>query len=316
MLSFAAVFLRIWTIAQNTYREAVRARILLGMAGVAFAVSLFSLVIGSFTLTNSARVVTDLGTSSIALFSVAVAVVIGATSLHRELEQKTIFPILARPIARPEYIVGKYLGILLTLYVFIAADAGLVLILSSGLGGAPLGQVFGLAMAPLAILVAAAIKWPWARTYGPIPWAFAMLVVGAYLSSVVPDERRMVLTATYLTMLEVAIVSAIATLLSSFSSPFLSALLTVGVFIVGRSSDSLERFPKKFFGETVSNGAKILGKIVPNLQVYVPPRPLLTGEAADIDRVQYLLSATGVAVGWSVALLCAASMIFRKRDFL
>jgi ABC-type transport system involved in multi-copper enzyme maturation permease subunit len=310
------VFLRIWTIAQNTFREAVRARILLGMAGVAFAVSLFSLVIGSFTLNNAPRVVTDLGTASIALFSVAVAVVIGATSLHRELEQKTIFPILARPIARPEYIVGKYLGILLTLYVFIAADAGLVLVLSAGLGGASLGKVAALTGLPLLVLIGAAIKWPSVRTYGPIPWAFVMLAVGAYLSSVVPDERRMVLTATYLTMLEVAIVSSVATLLSSFSSPFLSALLTIGVFIVGRSSDSLDRFPKKFFGETVSNGAKLLGKIVPNLQVYVPPRPLLTGESADVDRMHYLLSATGVSLGWSIALLCAASMIFRKRDFL
>jgi ABC-type transport system involved in multi-copper enzyme maturation permease subunit len=310
------VLLRVGTIAQNTYREAVRARILLGLAGVAFAVSLFSLVIGSFTLNNAPRVVTDLGTASISLFSVAVAVVIGATSLYRELEQKTIFPILARPIGRTEYIVGKYFGILLTLYVFIAADAGLVLSLAGGLAGKSVGAVAAGLGLPLLALVAAAIRWPAVRTYGPIPWAFAMLVVGAFLSDVSPDDRRMVLTATYLTMLEVAIVAAIATLFSSFSSPFLSALLTLGLWLVGRSSDSLDRFPEKFFGATVSHGAKLLGKIVPNLQLYVPPRPLLTGEAADVNRMQYLLFSTGVAVGWSVVMLVGASFVFKRRDFL
>jgi hypothetical protein len=66
----------------------------------------------------------------------------------------------------------------------------------------------------------------------------------------------------------------------------------------------------------VSHGAKLLGKIVPNLQLYVPPRPLLTGEAADVNRMQYLLFSTGVAVGWSVVMLVGASFVFKRRDFL
>jgi ABC-type transport system involved in multi-copper enzyme maturation permease subunit len=310
------VFQRIGTIALNTYREAVRARVLLGLAGVAFAVSLFSLVIGSFTLTNAPRVVSDIGSASISLFSVAVAVVVGATSLYRELEQKTIFPILARPISRTEYILGKYFGILLTLGVFIAADAGLVLTLSALLGKKPLTVALVPNLVALAALIAGAIKWPKLRTYGPIPWAVAMLAIGAIASDVAPDERRMVLTSAYLTFFEVAIVTSFATLLASFSSPFLSALLTIFVWIIGRSSDQFDRFPKKFFGETISNAAKYFGKAIPNLQLYVPPRPLLTGEAADVNRLHYLLTATGVACAWSIGLLAAAALVFKRRDFL
>src|SRR5215475_7319854 len=97
---------RIAAIALNTYRESVRARILLGLAGVAFAVGFYSLVVGAYTLRNAPRVVSDLGAATISLFGVAVAVVITATSLYRELEQKTIFPILARPIRRGEYLAG------------------------------------------------------------------------------------------------------------------------------------------------------------------------------------------------------------------
>jgi ABC-type transport system involved in multi-copper enzyme maturation permease subunit len=158
---------RVRAIAENTYRESVRARILLGLAGVAFCVSLFSLVIGSFTLLSAPRVVSDLGAASISLFGVLVAIVIGATTLHRELEQKTIFPILARPISRSEYLVGKFFGIMLTIFVFIAADTGLVLSLCGTLGGANAIVVAGTGTALLAALIGSGLKWPSSFTFGP-----------------------------------------------------------------------------------------------------------------------------------------------------
>ncbi len=62
---------RVVAIALNTYRESLRARILLGLAGVAFAVALYSLIVGSFTLHNAPRVVSDLGSASISIFGIA-----------------------------------------------------------------------------------------------------------------------------------------------------------------------------------------------------------------------------------------------------
>ncbi|NUO48214.1 MAG: ABC transporter permease [Polyangiaceae bacterium] len=306
---------RVLTIALNTYREAVRARILLGLAGVAFCVSAFSLVIASFTLNSAPRVVSDLGAASISLFSVIVAVVIGATTLYRELEQKTIFPILARPISRGEYVVGKYAGILLTIFTFIAADTGLVLMLCAALGKQSPTLIIGVFLV-IQLGWVLGVKWPGAWTFGPIPWAVVMLVAGVLLSGGVPDERRVVLTQALLSFLEVGIVAAIALLMSSFSTPFLSALLTVGLWIVGRSSDSLARFPKKFFGPAAADFFKALGKVVPNLHVYVPPRPLLTGEAADVNRLDYMLLAALTAIGWAIGLLAVASFVFKRRDFL
>ena len=107
---------RVRTVALNTYRESVRGWIFLGLALVAVAVTLFSLVVGSLTLKNAPRVVSDLGAASISLLANLTAIVIAASSLYREVEQKTIFPILARPVQRWEYIVGKFLGTLLTMY--------------------------------------------------------------------------------------------------------------------------------------------------------------------------------------------------------
>jgi Cu-processing system permease protein len=310
------MFGRVLAIALNTYRESVRARILLGLAGVAFAVSFYSIVVGAFTLKNAPRVVSDLGAASISIFSIAVAIIIGATSLHRELEQKTLFPILARPIRRGEYLVGKYLGTLLTIAVFIMADAGLVLLLGAGLGGRPFGLVFGAGMLTVIALAAAAVRWPWARTFGPIPWAAAVLVIGVALAGVAPQERRVVLGSSALAFLEVAVIAAFATLFSSFSTPFLSALLTLGVFVIGRSADSLARFPVKYFGQVIHDAGVLLSKVVPNLHVYVPPRPLLTGEAVGAPLGSYVAMAAVAAVAWSVGLLTVASVIFKRRDFL
>jgi Cu-processing system permease protein len=307
---------RILAIALNTYRESVRARILIGLAGVAFAVAFYSIIVGAFTLRNAPRVVSDLGAAAISIFSIAVAIVIGATSLHRELEQKTVFPILARPIHRAEYLVGKYLGTLLTIAVFIMADAGLVLLISAALAGRSLALVIGSGLASVLLLALAAWRWPAARTFGPIPWAAVMLVAGALLTGGAADERRVVLGAGLLTLLEVGIVAAIATLFSSFSTPFLSALLTLGLFLVGRNADALAKLPVKYFGQAISDAGKYLSLVVPNLQLYVPPRPLLTGEALEPKLSTHLLLATGYGVAWAIGLLAVAAFVFRRRDFL
>ncbi|MEZ4296384.1 MAG: ABC transporter permease [Polyangiaceae bacterium] len=245
------MFRRVLAVALNTYRESVRARILLGLAGIAFATSLYSLIVGAYTLTNAPRVVSNIGTASLSLFSVAVTVLIGATSLHRELEQKTIFPILARPIRRTEYLAGKYFGTLLTLATFIMADAGLVLFLGGALGGRSLGLVLGLGLGSIALLVLAMVKWPAARTFGPIPWSIAVLLLGIWLCGVAPDERRVVLGSAALSLIEIGIVAALTLLFSSFSTPFVSALLTLGLFIVFRNADTLARMPVKQVGQAL-----------------------------------------------------------------
>ena len=73
MLTSASMLHRVVAIALNTYRESVRARILLGLAGVAFAVAFYALIVGTWTLRHAPRVVSDIGSASISLFSVAVA---------------------------------------------------------------------------------------------------------------------------------------------------------------------------------------------------------------------------------------------------
>ena len=307
---------RIGTIALNTYREASRARILYGLVGLALATTAYSVVVGAYTLKSAPRVVADLGAATVSIYAIAVAIMLAATSLFRELEQKTIFPILARPVRRSEYLLGKFLGNMLTLGVFIAMDAAVVLGTLAVLGGRSLALVAGIAAAVTVGMILFGIRAKRLGVYAPIPWALILLVVAALLATGHPDERRVVLGSCALTFLEVGIVSAVATLFASFSSPFLTAIMTLGVFVVGRQADTLTKLPVKVFGEGVHNLGVLISKVVPNLHVYVPARPLLTGEATDVAFGPYLGMASLQALGWMVLLLVVSALIFHRRDFL
>jgi len=306
---------RVAAIAFNTYREAVRARVLHGLFGLALATAGYALVVGAFAGRARLRVVSDLGAASISIYGIIVAIVLSATSLYRELELKTIFPILARPLYRGEYLVGKFLGTLLTLLVFVAADTGALLLALSPLSGRPAWPSAAIGLGSVALLFVLSWKLPRLRTALPIPWALLLLGAGVVLSGAAPDDRRVLLGSAALTLLEVGIVSALATLFSAFSSPFLTAVFTFGVFVVGRSADTLANLPLKLFGEEVRALGAAASRVIPNLMVYVPERPLLTGEASGTSLGGYLGFALLHAVGWIAGLLAAASLIFRRRDF-
>lgn len=307
---------RITAIALNTYREASRARIFLGLIAVALATIGYSIVIGAYTLGSAPRTVSDLGAASISVYALVTAIILAATGLHRELAYKTVFPILARPVRRGEFIVGKYLGHLLTLLVFIALDGAFVLLTLSVMAGRSAVVVTGLAVVATTALIIIVWKFPKYGTFAPIPWALGMFFLGLWLAEPKPDEMRVVSVTCLLTLLEVAIVLGITTVFASFSSPFLTAMLTLGLVIVGRQADSLAQLPVKVFGNVGYEAGVFLSKIVPNLHVYVPARPLLTGEAVAAPLGSYLALASVQSVAWSAGLLVVATIIFYKRDFL
>lgn len=305
---------RVAVLAFNTYREAVRARILLGLCALALATGGYALIVGAFSNRAKLRVVSDLGAASVSLYAIVVAIVLGATSLYRELELKTIFPILARPVRRAEYVVGKYLGIVLTLVVFVAGNTGLLLLALAQLAGRSTASCLAAGVVPLALAALAAWKLPRWRTALPIPWALVVLGAGFVLCDGAPDDRRVLAASALLAIAEVGIVAALATVFASFSSPFLTAVFTFGLFVVGRSADTLVTLPTRLFGDTVPVIAQWVARVVPNLMLYVPERPLLTGEA-DAELGTYLLSAGAHALLWIFGLLVLSGVLFQRRDF-
>lgn len=307
---------RVWVIALNSYREAVRARLLHGLFALALATCAYSLVVGAYTARNQLRVVSDLGAAAVSLYSVIVAIVLGATSLYRELELKTLFPILARPVSRTEYLIGKYLGTLLVLLVFVGANTGIALLAIAVISGRSLGLALLFGVGSIAPLAAVGYRSRRSITYLPAIWAGFVSLAGSWLSAGAPDDRRVLVGLGALTLCEVAIVVGVATLFSAFSSPFITAICTFMLFIVGRSADTLARLPERVFGPTLHQLGAALSKVVPNLMLYVPPRPLLTGEAADVPLWPYVGSAALHALAWALCLLAGASVVFQRRDFI
>jgi ABC-type transport system involved in multi-copper enzyme maturation permease subunit len=104
----------IFTIALNTYRESIRSKILYSLLFFAVIVVLLSTFFGSVTIGDQSKVIKDFGLFATALFTVAFAVVAGGALLHKELNRKTIYNILSKPVTRWQFLVGKQLGLFMT----------------------------------------------------------------------------------------------------------------------------------------------------------------------------------------------------------
>jgi hypothetical protein len=87
------------------------------------------------------------------------------------------------------------------------------------------------------------------------------------------------------------------------------------VFVIGRSSDTMAHLPKKMFGEAFALGFAGIARVVPNLHLYVPARPLLLGQVANQGVWPYVGVAAIHAFFYATALVVAGALAFRKRDF-
>lgn len=308
---------RVFAVAMNTYREHVRARILIGLFVLALATCAYALFVAKQTegYTPAGRVVSDIGSAAASLYAVLTAIVLGATSLHREVELKTVYPVLARPLHRHEYLVGKFLGTLLVLTVFLAIDAAAVLGILAWVTGQKPALVLGAAgllVAILGVLLASART---SRVYVLVPWGAAAALAMWLLAAPAGADRQLVSASIVLTLLEVTIVTGVATLFSSFSSPFLTATFTLGVFVVGRSADTLAHLPVRQFGQTLVSTGRVMSHVVPNLHLYVPPRPLLLGNLPEISTWPYVGTAAAHALAYAAVTITLAAIVFRRRDF-
>jgi ABC-type transport system involved in multi-copper enzyme maturation permease subunit len=107
-------------IARNTFKEAVRDRILYLLLFFAATAILFSRVLALLTVGDRMKIVKDVGLASISLFGALMAILIGTGLVYKEIEKRTIFTLLSKPIRRTEFLLGKYFGLVLTLAVMLA----------------------------------------------------------------------------------------------------------------------------------------------------------------------------------------------------
>ena len=121
---------RIFAIARNTFREAVRDRVLYNLVLFVLLLIAVSVFIGDLSGGQERKIIVDLGLSAMLLFGVFISIFVGVSMVYKEIERRTIYAIFSKPIGRGEFIVGKYLGLCLTLLVnVLVMGAGLSLAL-------------------------------------------------------------------------------------------------------------------------------------------------------------------------------------------
>jgi len=108
---------RIASIASNTFREAVRDRVLYNLIAFALLMSGAAILVGQLSIGIERLVVINLGLTAISLFGVVIAIFIGIGLVSKEIEKRTLYTVLSRPVQRWEFIVGKFLGLAGTLVV-------------------------------------------------------------------------------------------------------------------------------------------------------------------------------------------------------
>ncbi len=252
----------ILTIASNTFREAVRDRVLYNLVIFVLLIIACAILLGDLTDGNEARTIVNIGLNAILVFGAFIAIFVGVSLVSKEIEKRTVFAIFAKPVRRSEFVLGKYLGLCLTLLVnVVVMGVGVSLALIYVKGGSLIYSIWG---------------------------------------------------SIFLIVLELAILTAVAILFSSFSTPALSALLTFFVFIIGHMSASLRDLAAGLGSKFAVIFFDVIYYLLPNLAHYsfrteaangmVPTGPMVGG------AVLYTII-------YSSILLLASTLIFQRRNF-
>jgi ABC-type transport system involved in multi-copper enzyme maturation permease subunit len=217
-------------VAVNVFRESVRDRVPYNL--VLFAVLLISssYLLGQLTAGQDIKIIKDLGLSATSVFGLFIAIFIGIGLVSKEVERRSIYALLSKPISRPQFIAGKYTGLVLTLAVNVAV------------------------MTAALYAVLAYMTWTESPQF-KAAWD-------------APGVDPALLKALFLIFVQLMIVTAVALFFSTFSSPLLAAAQTLGGFFVGQLNADLRNFDQVVDSPVAAWLARAVYHLVPDLSAF------------------------------------------------
>src|SRR2546423_10711655 len=253
---------RIAYIASNTFREAVRDRVLYNLIAFALVMSGAAILVGQISIDIERLVVINLGLTAVSLFGVVIAIFIGIGLVSKEIDRRTLYTVLSRPVRRWEFIVGKFLGLAGTLAV------------------------------------------------NTVCMAIGVFAALLYVSHHFQKADGWLLVALYFIILQFLIITALALLFSSFSSPLLSAVFAFALFVIGCFAEDLRGFAGMTQGITrwLATAVAYLAPDISALNVNTPRAPPqavlrpLVGDMSDYAPI------------YSAIALIVAVLIFERRN--
>lgn len=261
-------------IGSAVFRESVRDRVPLSI--VAFAVLLMaaSYLISQLTAGQDLKIIKDLGLAAISVLGLFIAVFIGVGLVSKEVERRSIHSLLSKPVSRDQVLLGKYLGLVATLAVNVGA----------------MTVAFYAVLFYMNAVASDAMRAAW-----PAP---------------ATDPRLLVVVV--LIFAELLIVTAIAMFFSTFSTPLVSAFLTLCLWVAGHFSADLRSFENVVDSAPIVWIARALYYGLPNLAPFDVKAEAVYGIPVPASHVGLTLLYGLVYLG---VLLLAAAAVFRRRDF-
>jgi ABC-type transport system involved in multi-copper enzyme maturation permease subunit len=250
-------------VAVNTFREAVRDRVLYNLIVFALMMIGASVLVGEISIGISRLVIINLGLSAISIFGLVMAVFIGVGLVYKEMEKRTLYSLLAKPVRRWEFLIGKFGGLVLTLTV---------------------------------------------NTF------FMALGLGAALYYVSREFLRadaMIVIAIYFIVLELALVTALALFFSCFSSPMLSTLYTLGIYVAGFFSSDIREIGMVTHSPAMQTAARAISYLLPNFRNF---NVIAAASHGDAIPFSLIWQNTAYAALYVALALIGASAIFSGRN--
>jgi len=254
--------MKITTIARNTFKEAKRDRVLYLLFFFAAICLLFSRFLALLTVGDRVKIIKDVGLASIQLFGMLMAILMGTGLVYKEIDKKTIFTLLAKPIHRVEFLLGKFLGLVLTIFIMTALMAVIFLLIL------------------------------FLHTF-TVEWSILLAILYIFF--------------------ELCLMTAVALLFSTFTTPILASLYSLGFYLIGHLSWSLEMLLKKVKSGVGRAMLQVLYIVLPDLENF----NFKTEVVHNLTIPTKLLGISFLyGLVYTAFILLLAMLIFRRRDFI
>jgi ABC-type transport system involved in multi-copper enzyme maturation permease subunit len=262
------------TVAVNVFRESVRDRVPYNLVLFATLLIASSYLLGQLTAGQDVKIIKDLGLAATSIFGLFIAIFIGIGLVSKEVERRSIYALLAKPVSRSQFIVGKYAGLVLTLAVNVAVMTVALYVI--------LGY--------MSWTESAAFKATWDA----------------------PGADPAILKALLLIFVELMLVTALALFFSTFSTPILSAVLTLGFYVAGHFNADLKNFDRIVESKPAIWLARGLYHVLPDFSAFDVKTQVVHGLPVP---GWYLLTTVTYGLAYIAGLLLISTFIFSRRDF-
>ena len=254
-------------LALNTLRETIRDKILYVILIFALLMISSGALLSKLSMNQQGKIVLDLGLSAISIFGLIITIFVGTNLLSKEIDKKTIYLLISKPIRRSDFILGKYIGLGLTLFIIV-----------------------------LAMSIA---------FYGVLWYTLRSFDVD--LMSWLPNSAM----ALILIYVEMMLLTAAAIFFSTFATPVMGAMFTLGLYFIGHLSNDIVQFGKLTGQESLARITELLFYILPDLE-RLNLKNVLINQPVSLEAFG---SSLAYGLLYILGLLILSMFIFEGREF-